>query len=149
MFASRGDPALRMRLLTRAILTSATSSKHASTNVHSLPKCNPSAWIGPWWQGHTATIVLKPRMLGNNAGLGSLVTATHLAENSPVASWGEGVAVEQEKTRSQFSTWTTFESFVRPGIARQGDQARVVEAPVSGVFCGFKAADNTESTTSN
>ena len=47
-----------------------------------------------------ATIVLKPRMLGNNADLGSQ-TATHLAGNSPVASWGEGVAVVQDKTRSR------------------------------------------------
>ena len=47
-----------------------------------------------------ATIVLKPRMLGNNAGIGSQ-TATHLAENSPVASWEEGVAVVQDKARSR------------------------------------------------
>ena len=44
--------------------------------------------------------LLKPRMLVNNAGLGSQ-TATHLAENSPVASWGEGVAVVQDKARSR------------------------------------------------
>ena len=31
-------------------------------------------------------------VLGNNASVGSLVTATHLEENSSGASWGEGVA---------------------------------------------------------
>ena len=85
-------------LATRAIFTSATSSKHVSINGHSF-----------------------------NASKGSLVTATHLAENSPVVSWGE-------QDQVPISTWTTFERFVRPGIARQGGQARVVEAPVSGVL---------------
>ena len=32
-------------------------------------------------------------VLGNNACVGLLVTATHLEENSSGASWGEGVAV--------------------------------------------------------
>ena len=90
---------MRMRLLTQAIHShSATSSKHAST------RC-PSAFLrhglDHGGRDTPATIVLKPRMLGNNAGLGSPITATHLAANSPVASWGEGVAVEQDKARSR------------------------------------------------
>ena len=82
MSASRGAPALRMRMLTRAILTSVNNSKHVSVNV-------PFGVIWTRVAGHTGN-----KMLVNNASVGSLVTATHLEENSSVASWGEGVAVE-------------------------------------------------------
>ena len=70
MSVSRGGPALRMRVLTRAILTSATSSKHIPTNVYSKPKCNPSAWVGPWWQGHTGKNCLKTKDVGEQRRLG-------------------------------------------------------------------------------
>ena len=77
MSASRGAPALRMRMLTRAILTSVNNSKHVSVV--------PFGVIWTRVAGHTGN-----KMLGNNASVGSLVTATHLEENSSVASWGEG-----------------------------------------------------------
>ena len=56
---------------------------------------------------------LRMRLCWGTTQAGSLVTATHLEENSSRASWGEGVAVGP---RFHSLTLTTFERFVKPGI---------------------------------
>ena len=126
------------------VLTRAFSHKFDQFKTHS--QCLLCTQVQSFGMGstmvvgtHRQQLFLKQRMLRNNAGLGSQ-TATHLAENSPVASWG-GVAVEQNKARFGFPRKRPLRG-LSSGIARQNVQARVVEAAGSGIFCRFKTASN-------
>ena len=78
-----------------------TNSKHVSTNVHSLPQCNPSAWIGPWWQGRTGNNCFENTDVGQQCRLGFAGDRDAHGRELASCKWGEGVAVEQEKTRSR------------------------------------------------
>ena len=98
MFASRGDEetsALRMRLFE---LTNSCS--HKCDQLKTLPPMNHSLgfpvqsfgmdWRQTWWQGHTSNNCFETSlMLGNNASLGSLVTATHMAGRTRQLQVGE------------------------------------------------------------